>query len=83
MMSELRRGGKPVAFVLDDKLIGTTGLDVVTMLREEGYDEPIIFLSSNKDIQRSVDIVRQGVESYIVKGEDCIEQLEDCLYKLN
>jgi FixJ family two-component response regulator len=45
------------------------GLEVTKAIRREQIDIPIIFLTSNRDFRLAIEVMKYGVEDYIVKDE--------------
>jgi DNA-binding response OmpR family regulator len=55
--------------LMDYFLPGRNGLEVTKLIQEGGYDLPIIFLTVNKDFDLAVEVMKLGVEDYLVKEE--------------
>lgn len=47
----------------------TNGLEVTKAIRQQNIDIPMIFLTSSKDFDLAIEVMRLGVEDYIVKDE--------------
>ena len=45
------------------------GLETTKQLRQKGIEIPIIFLTVNKDVDLAVEVMKAGVEDYMVKEE--------------
>lgn len=45
------------------------GLEVTKAIREQNIDIPIIFLTSSKDFDLAIEVMRLGVEDYLIKDE--------------
>ncbi len=55
--------------LIDYYLPEMNGLEVTKAIREKGIETPIIFLTSNRDFRLAVEVMKYGVEDYIVKDE--------------
>ena len=53
--------------LLDYRLGADSGLDVLTAMRNEGYDHPVIMLTGQGDEQVAVDAMKRGAQDYLVK----------------
>ncbi len=68
----LEEVGKGVTFdvvLMDYFLPGNNGLEVTKKLQESGVTAPVIFLTVNKDFDLAVEVMKLGVEDYLVKEE--------------
>jgi len=64
---EAIRKGKFDCIFLDYMLPGTTGLQVLTEVRSEGIDTPIIMLTGQRNEQIVVKLMQAGANDYIAK----------------
>jgi two-component system response regulator AtoC len=55
------------AMVVDLKMPGMDGLELIKWMREEAFDIPVIMVSAHGDIQDAVSALKGGVADYIVK----------------
>ncbi len=55
--------------LMDYFLPGKNGLDVTREIRERGILIPVVFLTVNKDFDLAVEVLKLGVEDYLVKEE--------------
>ncbi|MBI5475928.1 MAG: response regulator [Ignavibacteriales bacterium] len=55
--------------LMDYFLPGKNGLEITKELKAKKYDFPIIFLTVNKDFELAVDVMKIGVDDYLVKEE--------------
>lgn len=55
--------------LLDHFLPGQNGLEITRLLRQRGVDIPVVFLTVNKDFDLAVEVMKLGVEDYLVKEE--------------
>ena len=55
--------------LIDYYLPEMNGLEVTKAIRQENIDVPIIFLTSNRDFRLAIEVMKYGVEDYIVKDE--------------
>jgi sigma-B regulation protein RsbU (phosphoserine phosphatase) len=62
--------GEPFDVVLMDYFLpGQNGLEVTRALQERRRDIPVVFLTVNKDFDLAVELMKMGVEDYLVKEE--------------
>jgi DNA-binding NtrC family response regulator len=67
---ELLDKNPPIDMLLVDYYLPEmNGLDVTRAIRERNVDIPIIFLTSNRDFRLAIEVMKYGVEDYIVKDE--------------
>jgi len=66
---------KPDCIVLDYRLPTATGEEVLTLLRSEGIDSPIIVLTGIGDEKVAVKLMKAGVRDYLSKDEFTAEHL--------
>jgi DNA-binding NtrC family response regulator len=67
---ELLEKNTPIDMLLVDYYLPEmNGLDVTKAIRERNLDIPIIFLTSNRDFRLAIEVMKYGVEDYIVKDE--------------
>lgn len=55
--------------LMDYFLPGLNGLEVTRTLQEKGITSPVVFLTVNKDVNLAVEVMKLGVEDYLVKEE--------------
>jgi len=55
--------------LMDYFLPGLNGLEVTRNLHEKNVTTPVIFLTVNKDVNLAVEVMKLGVEDYLVKEE--------------
>jgi sigma-B regulation protein RsbU (phosphoserine phosphatase) len=55
--------------LMDYFLPGKNGLEITRLLHEKHIPTPIIFLTVNKDFDLAVEVMKLGVEDYLVKEE--------------
>lgn len=55
--------------LMDYFLPGKNGLEVIRDIRDHGYTVPVVFLTVNKDFDLAVEVLKLGVEDYLVKEE--------------
>lgn len=56
--------------ILDVKMPEMTGLELQQVMRERGYNLPIIFLTGHGDIDMAVSTIRQGAVEFLQKTGD-------------
>ncbi len=64
--------------LLDDKLPGMDGLELVRLLREENNDVPVIMFSAFGDSHKGSEAAKLGVYDFIPKGDD-LNELYDAI----
>jgi two-component system, NtrC family, nitrogen regulation response regulator NtrX len=70
------------AVLLDIKMPGMDGFEVLARLRAEGLDIPVIVISGHGDIKTAVDAVKQGAYDFLEKPLDrnrLLVTLQNCL----
>lgn len=55
--------------VIDYFLPDMNGLQLVQQIRERKINIPIIFLTSNRDFRLAIEVMKYGVEDYLIKDE--------------
>jgi response regulator of citrate/malate metabolism len=55
--------------VIDYFLPDLNGLQLVQQIRERKIDVPIVFLTSNRDFRLAIEVMKYGVEDYLIKDE--------------
>jgi response regulator of citrate/malate metabolism len=55
--------------VVDYFLPETNGLELTQQIRARNIDIPIIFLTSNRDFRLAIEVMKYGVEDYLIKDE--------------
>jgi len=55
--------------LMDYFLPGKNGLEITKELKARKYDIPIVFLTVNKDFELALDVMKLGVDDYLVKEE--------------
>jgi DNA-binding NtrC family response regulator len=68
-LEELERNKDIHIVLIDYYLPEVNGLDVTKKIREKNIDVPIIFLTSNRDFRLAIEVMKYGVEDYLVKDE--------------
>ena len=71
----------PGCLVLDLRLGGVTGLDVLTMLAERGESRPTVMISGEAEIPAVVEAVRGGAVDFLTKPVDpaaLVTRVADC-----
>ncbi len=61
---------EPAAVVLDVRLPGISGLDLVARLRADGNAVPVLLLTSYTDVAQRVEGLRAGADDYLCKPFD-------------
>lgn len=68
-IEEAERNKEIDVILMDYFLPGINGLEVTKVLKEKNVDRPVIFLTVNKDMNLAVEVMKLGVEDYLVKEE--------------
>lgn len=68
-LAELDRNKNLDLVVIDYYLPEASGLEVTKAIRDKGIEIPIIFLTSNRDFRLAIEVMKFGVEDYMVKDE--------------
>ena len=55
--------------LMDYFLPGQNGLEITKAIQEKGISIPVVFLTVNKDFDLAVEVMKLGVEDYLVKEE--------------
>jgi sigma-B regulation protein RsbU (phosphoserine phosphatase) len=62
--------GEPFDIILMDYFLpGQNGIQITRALQQAGNTVPIVFLTVNKDFDLAVEVMKLGVEDYLVKEE--------------
>ena len=76
------RPGACACLILDLHMPGMTGLDLQKMLKEQGVQLPVIFLSGRADVSKAVEAVKCGAVDFVEKPFDyrrIVELVRECL----
>ncbi len=78
------RGREYAALIVDYKLPGLSGLDLIAQLAADDILPPTVMVSGVGDLKVAVDAMRLGVEDYLVKevGSGYLELLEPTLRRV-
>ena len=68
-LAELEKGSTFDIILMDYFLPGQNGLEITKALQEKKIQTPVIFLTVNKDFDLAVEVMKLGVEDYLVKEE--------------
>jgi len=64
---EIIRKEKIALIILDIKMPGMTGIELLKLIREEGYHTPAIFITAYGSLNSAVEALRLGAYDYITK----------------
>jgi len=65
-LAAAERGGVDL-IVSDYRMPGISGLELLEMLRNDGFDIPLIMLTGHGTIEQAVEAIRAGAMDYITK----------------
>lgn len=68
-LAEVERGAEFDLILMDYFLPGRNGLEITRALHERHVRMPVVFLTVNKDFDLAVEVMKLGVEDYLVKEE--------------
>jgi CheY-like chemotaxis protein len=68
-LNELTRNPSYDVILMDYFLPGQNGLEVTRAMQQHGIRTPVIFLTVNKDFDLAVEVLKLGIEDYLVKEE--------------
>jgi len=68
-LAELDKGQNFDVILMDYFLPGQNGLEITRALQERHIRTPVVFLTVNKDFDLAVEVMKLGVEDYLVKEE--------------
>jgi DNA-binding NarL/FixJ family response regulator len=68
-MAELASNTDFNIILMDYFLPGKNGLDITRELMEKKFNIPVVFLTVNKDFDLALDVMKLGVDDYLVKEE--------------
>jgi CheY-like chemotaxis protein len=68
-LAELQRENRFDLIVMDYFLPGQNGLEVAKEIRASGRRMPVVFLTVNRDFDLAVEVMKAGVDDYLVKDE--------------
>lgn len=68
-LAELKSNPSIEIVIIDFYLPEKSGLEVTREIREQQIDTPIVFLTSNKDFRLAIEVMKYGVEDYVIKDE--------------
>lgn len=68
-LEQVNADGNFDVILMDYFLPGQNGLEISKAIRERGISVPIVFLTVNKDFELAVEVLKLGIEDYLVKEE--------------
>ena len=71
----LEKGTKPNCILLDINMPGMTGLDLQEELNKDNFDTPIVFVTGNADIPKSVKAIKAGAIDFLEKPFEDVDLL--------
>lgn len=73
---------KPDLVTIDYSLPGTNGLELFTMIRSVYPSMPVIIISGQEDVNTAVELLKKGVNDYIVKDENTKDILWNSILRI-
>ena len=68
--------------VTEDALQEMSGIEFLQKLQELNFDIPIVFLTTSKDVNLAVEVMRMGVKDYLLKEEITTHVFPQTLLKI-
>jgi response regulator of citrate/malate metabolism len=68
-LEELEHNAGIDVILMDYYLPNINGIEITKAIRDRSIDTPIIFLTSNKDFRLAIEVMKLGVEDYLIKEE--------------
>ncbi len=68
-IAEAERNPSLDVILMDYFLPGMNGLEITRALKEKNVQTPVVFLTVNKDMNLAVEVMKLGVQDYLVKEE--------------
>jgi CheY-like chemotaxis protein len=68
-LDELKNNKHIDLILMDYYLPEINGLEVTRMIRENKFEVPIIFLTSNRDFRLAIEAMKYGIEDFMLKDE--------------
>jgi len=73
----------PDIVILDHNLPNHTGLELYEQIRERKPGIKVVMLSGQQNVNIVVDAYKKGIKNYIVKGENSMIELQNCISNLS
>ena len=67
---QLAAASRPDVVLLDLRMPGMSGIEVLQGLRETGFGQPVVMLTTSSDERDLVDCLRRGAQGYLLKDMD-------------
>jgi FixJ family two-component response regulator len=61
------RPSEPACFLLDVRMPGMSGLELMDAARERGLEQPVIFMTGHGDVPLAVEAMRRGAVTFLEK----------------
>jgi len=68
--------------LLDYRLKGSSGIDIIKWLKKKDIDTPIIMITSLEEIELAVNVIKLGAYDYICKNNESLEKLPFIIEKV-
>lgn len=68
-LEELEHNAGIDVILMDYYLPNINGIEITKVIRSRSINTPIIFLTSNKDFRLAIEVMKLGVEDYLIKEE--------------
>jgi PAS domain S-box-containing protein len=79
---ELMESTRYRTVLLDYRLKGRNGIDLVKWIKERGIDTPVIMITSMEDVEVAVQAIKLGVYDYVCKNKESLDKLPFVLGKV-
>jgi DNA-binding NtrC family response regulator len=73
----------PDIVILDYMLGGIDGLEVLSAIKKQLPDTPVILLTGQKDVDKAVRLMKAGAYEYIMKDKDAPQKLVDAIFRID
>ena len=72
----------PELVILDLKLPGMSGLELLQQVKQYNNEIKTIVLSGQKEVEQVIEVYKAGADDYLVKNEKYLDELEQAIHRL-